>query len=76
MTFGENLKSWWDWGTQPVWVYREKFNILDQAQKAKVARFTQKTGIQGAPYLDQFVQERLSLNWIFSRLVRKIWAFC
>ena len=25
--FGQNLKPWWDWGTQPVWVYREKFNI-------------------------------------------------
>ena len=32
MTFGENLKSWWDWGTQPVWVYREKFNIDFLAQ--------------------------------------------
>ena len=32
VTFGENLKSWWDWGTQPVWVYREKFNIDFLAQ--------------------------------------------
>ena len=24
VTFGQNLKPWWDWGTQPVW---EKFNV-------------------------------------------------
>ena len=25
VTFGKNLKPWWDWGTQQAWVYCEKF---------------------------------------------------
>ena len=32
VTFGKNLKPWWDWGTQQAWVYCEKINIDFLAQ--------------------------------------------